>query len=97
MSVTAEEVKYIAKLAKLKFNDTEIANFTNDLNKILEYVEKLNELDTENVAPLSHPIEGANVFRNDKQNKSVDTEDALKNAPNSSHQYFKVPKVIKSN
>lgn len=96
MSVTKDEVKHIAKLAKLQFNDEEIVNFTDDLNKILEYVDKLNELDTENVEPLSHPIEGANVFRDDALRNSVDTENALKNAPKSSHEYFKVPKVIKT-
>lgn len=96
MSVTKDEVKRIAKLAKLKFKDNEIVKFTDDLNKILEYVNKLNELDTENVEPLSHPIEGANVFREDNLTKSVDTEDALKNAPDSSTEYFRVPKVIKT-
>ena len=96
MSVTKDEVKHIAKLAKLKFNDEEIDRYTDDLNEILGYVDKLNELDTENVEPLSHPIEGSNVFREDKIRKSVDTEDALKNAPESTTEYFKVPKVIKT-
>ncbi|VAX27538.1 Aspartyl-tRNA(Asn) amidotransferase subunit C @ Glutamyl-tRNA(Gln) amidotransferase subunit C [hydrothermal vent metagenome] len=96
MSVTKDEVKHIAKLAKLEFNDEEIVKYTEDLNKILEYVDKLNELDTENVEPLSHPIEGSNVFREDKLGKSVSTEDALKNAPESTEEYFKVPKVIKT-
>ena len=64
------------------------------LNKILEYVEKLNELDTENVKPLSHPIEGVNVFREDIVQPSVDREDALKNAPSKNEEFFKVPKVI---
>lgn len=96
MSVTSNEVKHIAKLAKLEFNEEEISKLTHDLNEILEYVDKLNELDTENVEPLSHPIEGSNVFRKDELRKSVDTEDALKNAPESTHEYFKVPKVIKN-
>ncbi|MCK5456255.1 MAG: Asp-tRNA(Asn)/Glu-tRNA(Gln) amidotransferase subunit GatC [Melioribacteraceae bacterium] len=96
MSVTKKDVEHIAKLAKLEFNDDEITNYTDDLNKILEYVDKLNELDTENVEPLYHPIEGSNVFREDKLKESVDTEDALKNAPESTHEYFKVPKVIKT-
>ena len=94
MSVTNDEVKHIAKLAKLEFNDEEIIKYRDDLNKILEYVDKLNELDTENIEPLSHPIEGFNVFREDELRKSVDTEDALKNAPESTSKYFKVPKVI---
>ncbi len=94
MSVTNDEVKHIAKLAKLEFNDEEIIKYRDDLNKILEYVDKLNELDTENIEPLSHPIEGFNVFREDELGESVDTEDALKNAPESTSKYFKVPKVI---
>lgn len=96
MSVTKDEVKHIAKLAKLEFNDEEINRYTDDLNEILGYVDKLNELDTENVEPLSHPIEGSNVFREDKLRKSVDTEEALKNAPESTSEYFRVPKVIKT-
>ncbi len=96
MSVTSNEVKHIAKLAKLEFNEEEIGKLTHDLNEMLEYVDKLNELDTENVEPLSHPIESTNVFREDELRKSVDTKDALKNAPESTHEYFKVPKVIKN-
>jgi len=96
MSVTKDDVKHIAKLAKLEFNDEEMVKYTEDLNKILEYVDKLNELDTENIEPLSHPIEGSNVFREDSLRISVSTEDALKNAPESTHKYFKVPKVIKT-
>ena len=96
MSVTKDEVKHIAKLAKLNFSDEEMVKYTEDLNKILEYVDKLNELNTENIEPLSHPMEGLNVFREDILRKSVSTEDALKNAPESTHEYFKVPKVIKT-
>lgn len=96
MSVKKDEVKHIAKLAKLEFTEDEMGKLTHDLNEILEYVEKLNELDTENVEPLSHPIEGSNVFRNDELQRSVEIEQALKNAPDATHEYFKVPKVIKN-
>ncbi len=94
MSVTKKDVEYIAKLARLKFNDEELENFTYELNEILNYVEKLNELNTENVEPLSHPIENFNVFREDKLQPSIDREDALKNAPSRTDEFFKVPKVI---
>jgi aspartyl-tRNA(Asn)/glutamyl-tRNA(Gln) amidotransferase subunit C len=57
-------------------------------------MEKLNELDTENVEPLSHPVEGNNIFRDDELKPSVPTEEALKNAPDKDEQFFKVPKVI---
>ncbi|MFZ2864466.1 MAG: Asp-tRNA(Asn)/Glu-tRNA(Gln) amidotransferase subunit GatC, partial [Ignavibacteriaceae bacterium] len=64
------------------------------MNEILTYMDKLNELDTENVKPLSHPVEQVNIFREDKLKKSVSTEEALKNSPDKTDQHFKVPKVI---
>ena len=94
MSVSKEDVEKIANLAKLKFSDEELENFTPQMNEILNYMDKLNELDTENVEPLSHPVEQINVFREDKLKQSIFTEDALKNAPSKDEQFFKVPKVI---
>jgi aspartyl-tRNA(Asn)/glutamyl-tRNA(Gln) amidotransferase subunit C len=96
MSVTKDEVKYIASLSRLEFNDSELEDFTNEFNQILNYIDKLNELDTENIEPLSHPIERKNVFREDKLVESINRDDALKNAPDKTDEYFKVPKVIKS-
>jgi aspartyl-tRNA(Asn)/glutamyl-tRNA(Gln) amidotransferase subunit C len=94
MSVTRKDVEHIAELARLTFNDKELESFTHQLNQILDYMEKLNELDTENVEPLSHPVEGNNIFRDDELKPSVPTEEALKNAPDKDEQFFKVPKVI---
>ena len=94
MSVTKNDVKKIAELSRLEFSETELENYTTEMNKILEYVEKLNELDTTNVEPLSHPIENSNVFREDKVHTSIEREKALKNAPDSTSEHFKVPKVI---
>ncbi len=94
MSVTRKDVEHIAELARLKFSGEELENFTEQLNEILSYIEKLNELDTENVNPLSHPVEGENVFREDVAKPSVKREEALKNAPDSDDEFFKVPKVI---
>ena len=94
MAVTKKDVEYIAALARLKFNDVELENYTHQLNDILKYVEKLNELNTDDVEPLSHPVENANVFREDKLKPSISTEEALKNAPNRTDEFFKVPKVI---
>lgn len=94
MSVTKKDVEYIANLARLKFSDEELENFTSELNEILNYIEKLNELNTENIEPLSHPIENINVFREDQLKPSIDREEALKNAPSSTEEFFKVPKVI---
>lgn len=94
MSVTKKDVEKIAELARLKFDDKELENFTNDMNNILSYVDKLNEPDTENVEPLSHPNEGSNIFRDDLLKKSTTTDEALKNAPDKDDKFFKVPKVI---
>jgi aspartyl-tRNA(Asn)/glutamyl-tRNA(Gln) amidotransferase subunit C len=94
MSITRKDVEHIAELARLTFNEDELENFTHQLNQILDYMEKLNELDTENVEPLSHPVEGSNVFREDELKPSILTYEALKNAPNKDEQFFKVPKVI---
>ena len=96
MAVTIKDVEYIADLARLKFSQEEIENFTKQLNQILEYMDKLNELDTTNVEPLSHPVEGSNVFREDKVEESINREEALKNAPDSDEVFFKVPKVIEA-
>jgi aspartyl-tRNA(Asn)/glutamyl-tRNA(Gln) amidotransferase subunit C len=94
MAVTIKDVEYIAKLAKLEFNEAEKEKFTHQLNQILEYVEQMNKLDTSNVEPLSHVIELSNVFRSDEVKPGVKTEDALKNAPSKTDKFFKVPKVI---
>ncbi|MEW6060517.1 MAG: Asp-tRNA(Asn)/Glu-tRNA(Gln) amidotransferase subunit GatC [Bacteroidota bacterium] len=94
MSVTIQEVEHIAKLAKLEFTDEEKEKFTHQLNQILHHMEKLNELDTSTVEPLSHVIELQNVFREDSVKPSISTEEALKNAPDKTDEYFKVPKVI---
>lgn len=95
MAVTKEDVKYIAELARLNLSEQELQEYTQQLNDILMYMDKLNEINTDNVEPLSHPLEGTNVFREDKVQKSVNREDALKNAPDKDHQFFKVPKVIR--
>jgi len=94
LSVTKKDVEYIAELARLTFKKEELESFTHQLNEILSYVDKLNELNTENVEPLSHPVENINVFRNDELKPSITTEDALKNAPYKTDEFFKVPKVI---
>lgn len=94
MAVTKKDVEKIAELAKLKFSDEELKNFTPQMNEILSYMDKLNELDTEDVKPLSHPVEQINVFREDELKSSVSTEEALKNSPDKTDTHFKVPKVI---
>lgn len=94
MAVSKKNVEKIAELARLKFSEEKLENFTLEMNEILNYMEKLNELDTENVKPLSHPVEQTNVFRDDKLKPSITTEEALRNAPEKDEHHFKVPKVI---
>ncbi|MBI3193668.1 MAG: Asp-tRNA(Asn)/Glu-tRNA(Gln) amidotransferase subunit GatC [Ignavibacteriae bacterium] len=95
MSVTIKEVEHVANLARLEFTDDEKETFTHQLNDILSYMEKLNELDTSNVEPLSHVIELQNVFRDDTVKQSPPRDEMLKNAPSKNEKFFKVPKVIK--
>ena len=94
MSVSVQDVKKIAALAHLEFNETETARYTEQLNKILEYMEKLNSLDTSQVDITYHPVEYPNVFREDEIGESLPVEEALRNAPQKSWQYFVVPKVV---
>ncbi|HEY9165129.1 MAG TPA: Asp-tRNA(Asn)/Glu-tRNA(Gln) amidotransferase subunit GatC [Candidatus Kryptonia bacterium] len=94
MAVTIKDVEHIAKLAKLSFTEDEKSKFTEQFNEILAFVEKLKELDTSNVEPLSHVIELQNVFREDAVKPSLTTDEALKNAPAKNDKFFKVPKVI---
>jgi aspartyl-tRNA(Asn)/glutamyl-tRNA(Gln) amidotransferase subunit C len=94
MKVTKELVLHIAELAQLKLREDEIEKFQEELTQILSYVEKLNEIDTSQVEPLSHPLPTINVYREDKKETSLPREEALKNAPDSTEEFFKVPKVI---
>jgi len=95
MKVTNELVEKLAHLARLKFNETEKEEIRNDLEKMIGFVEKLNELDLEGVEPLLYMSDEVNVLREDEVKGSISREEALKNAPLHDKQYFKVPKVIK--
>ncbi len=89
-----EEVRHVAKLARLRMNDSEIGLYQKDLNAILDYVETLNELDTGDVSPMSHVLQMKNVWREDKPLKSKETDKLLSNAPAEENRYFKVPKIL---
>lgn len=94
MSVSLKDVEKIADLARLYITEEEKEKYTRQLNVVLEYMEQLNKVDTSNVEPLSHPFELTNVFRDDEVQSSLSVDEALKNAPEKSGNYFKVPKVI---
>lgn len=95
MSVSTEEIENIANLARLNLNENEKEKLKGQVNQILEYVKKLNELNTDDTEPLSHTLELTNVFRKDEVQESLSQQKALSNAPVKSDQFFRVPKVIK--
>ena len=94
MAISKKDVEYVARLARLQLEEEEKERFTNQLGHILDYIEQLNELDTENVAPTSHVLALKNVWRKDEVKPSLPQEEALANAPQSSEEFFLVPKVI---
>ena len=93
MPVSKEEVEKIAALAKLKLSDEEKEKFTIQLSEILDYVKKLNELDTEKVEPLHHILELDTPLREDIAQSTMKHKEALINAPAKENGYFKTPKV----
>ena len=94
MKLSTQDVKYVAKLARLEVTEQEKEKFTAQLNDILLYIDQLNELDTAGVKPMTHAIAVTNAFREDKVMDSLGTEGALANAPDARGEFFRVPKVI---
>lgn len=95
MEVNYDLVEKIAHLARLKFDDAEKKAIKDDLQKMIRFVEKLNELDTTGVEPLLHMSDNVNVLREDEVKGSISRDEGLKNAAMHDEQFFKVPKVIK--
>jgi aspartyl-tRNA(Asn)/glutamyl-tRNA(Gln) amidotransferase subunit C len=93
-ALTREEVAKAALLARLKLTDDEVDVFTLQLGKILEYVDVLNEVDTEDVEPMAHAVELSNVFRADEVRESLDRDEALDNAPKTDGKFFLVPQIL---
>jgi aspartyl/glutamyl-tRNA(Asn/Gln) amidotransferase C subunit len=92
--ISKDKVAHVAKLARLRLDDSEAASYQKDLNSILDYVEALRELDTEKIRPMSHILEVTNVWREDRPGKSKQTDSLLSNAPMMEKDYFKVPKIL---
>ncbi len=91
-----ETIDHVSKLALLDLTDEEKEKFSKQLGDIISYFKKLNDLDTTNVKPTTHPIEGLkNVFREDIPWKSLSNEEALKNARHKKDGYFKAPRILK--
>jgi aspartyl-tRNA(Asn)/glutamyl-tRNA(Gln) amidotransferase subunit C len=94
MSITVKDVEHVANLARLDLSEAEKATFTEQLNAILKYADKLNELDTTDVEPTSHAMPLVNVMREDESRPSATMEQVLRNAPDDEDGQFKVPAVL---
>ena len=95
MKIDDTMIEKISRLAYLEFGEQEKENIRKDLEQILTFVEKLNELDTENIDPLVYLSENRDVLREDKAVQTITTKEALINAPEKNGSFFQVPKVIK--
>lgn len=96
MEVNDALVEKLAHLSRLEFNTSEKAEIKNDLQKMISFVDKLNELDIADTQPLLHLSEEINVLREDEVKGSISHEEGMKNAPEQDGTYFKVPKVLKN-
>ena len=97
MKITEKEVRYVAELANLSLAEAEVKKFQLDLNEILAHVDRLNDVDTTGIEPMTQVLyqaEGASTWRPDRQRPPLGTEAALANAPAAGAGYFKVPRVI---
>ena len=92
--ISDETIKYVGILAKLELNDEEKENAKKDMESMLDYIDKLNELDTTGVEPMSHVFPVNNVFREDVVTNGDDRENILKNAPEEQNGMFNVPKTF---
>ena len=92
--ISKEDVQYVARLARLNVSEDEVETFTLQLNAILSYMDKLNELDTSDVEPISHVIDVCNAFREDLVKESFPQEVTLENAPERAGGFFKVPRIM---
>lgn len=94
MAVSANDIRWVAHLARLEFAESDIDHFTEQFNNILKYVDQLKSIDTTGVEPLSHALPFSNVFREDIVAQSLTQDEALSNAPARHADYFSVPAVL---
>jgi aspartyl-tRNA(Asn)/glutamyl-tRNA(Gln) amidotransferase subunit C len=95
MNVNDALIEKLANLSRLEFTEEEKAEIKNDLEKMIGFIDKLNELDTTGVQPLLHMSDNVNVFRKDIVEGEINRKDVFRNAPLHDDEFFKVPKVIK--
>jgi aspartyl-tRNA(Asn)/glutamyl-tRNA(Gln) amidotransferase subunit C len=94
MKITKEEVLHVAHLARLDLAEESIEKFAGQIDEILGYIEKLNQVDTKGIQPTSHAISLTNAFRDDEEKEPIERELALANAPEREEGSFVVPKVV---
>ena len=94
MSLTPEDVKKVAILARLEFSESEIAVFTEQLGNIVAFVEQLSQVPTDGIEPMAHPLDVHSVLRADELTPGLSREAALRNSPNHDDTYFLVPPVM---
>ncbi len=94
MSLTPEEVRHIARLARVGLSDDEMPRLQSQLSQILDYFRRLQEVDTENVPPTAHTLAMHNVMRDDEPHPSIDKEEVLANAPQREEDLFRVRAVL---
>jgi aspartyl-tRNA(Asn)/glutamyl-tRNA(Gln) amidotransferase subunit C len=92
--IERKDVEHVARLARLALTDDELERMRDQLNGILSYIEKLNELDTEGVEPTSHAVPMLNVMRDDQPGPCLPPDEALANAPDRAGEFFRVPRII---
>ena len=94
MNINQNVISKLARLSKLKFNEDEMKLISNDLSKMLDFINQLQDLDTEGIDPLIHMNEEINNWREDKVQDMISQEEALSNSPVKDGTYFKLPKVL---
>ena len=94
MNISIKQIEQVARLSRIILTDEEKDIFREQLTDILGYIEKLNELDTDDVQPMAYATSLRNVFREDKQESSFARQEILELSPSSSNGFFKVPKIL---
>jgi aspartyl-tRNA(Asn)/glutamyl-tRNA(Gln) amidotransferase subunit C len=94
MKISRDEVKHIAHLSRLKLNETEIDLYTLQMNSILEYVARLQDIDTRDIVPTTHAVQLYNVLRDDEVKVSLPQNHVLANAPEAEDGFFQVPRIV---
>ncbi|MEX0939328.1 MAG: Asp-tRNA(Asn)/Glu-tRNA(Gln) amidotransferase subunit GatC [Pirellulales bacterium] len=94
MSITRDQIEKVALLARLELSPEEAEKLTSQIAAIVDYVDQLGELDTDQVEPLAHPLDTSNVLAADEVQPSLSREDALRNAPRHDGEYYLVPPVL---